>query len=283
MSVLAQPLRRWPLLSFFALTYLVSWWVAPLQVPGFPLFPFGPDLAVLVVVALTVGRTGVRRLLGSLTRWRAAPRWYALVLGLPVLVTLVAVYAMRLWGAPGSAMPAPADFASYLIVLPLAAIIGGPLGEELGFRGYALPLLQQRHPALVAVAVLFVGHAIWHLPLFFTADPPPVGAFLIGLLAGGVVLAWLFNSTGNLVLVILLHAGFNTAQQVFMGGFDGAASAHVQLLVALGWVLAAGVVVWRTRGTLAPRGGSRFATTPLFAVEPPSARPNLYVKHSAFL
>jgi membrane protease YdiL (CAAX protease family) len=168
-------------------------------------------------------------------------------------------------------MPGPGAFASYLVVLPLATIIGGPLGEELGFRGYALPLLQQRHPALVAVAILFAGHALWHLPLFFAADPPPIGAFLLGLLAGGVVLAWLLNSTGNIVLVMLLHGGFNTAQQQLMGGFTGPDSAHVQLLVAVGWAVAAGVVIRRTRGTLAPAGGSRWGTTPLHAVVSPVA------------
>lgn len=266
MSVLANTFRRWPLVSFFMLAYLFSWWASPLHLAGFPLFPFGPDVAVLVIVSMTVGRTGVRRVLSSLTRWRAAPRWYMLVLLLPPAVTLVAVQAMRWWGAPESAMPGPVAFLSYLVVLPLATAVGGPLGEELGFRGYALPLLQRRHTALVAVGILCVGHALWHLPLFFAADPPPVGAFLLGLLAGGVVLAWLFNCTGNIVLVMLLHGGFNTAQQQFMAGFSGADSAHVQLLTAVGWAVAAAVVIWRTRGTLAPVGGSRFATTPLHEV-----------------
>jgi uncharacterized protein len=266
MSVLTNTFRRWPLVSFFTLAYLFSWWASPLQLAGFPLFPFGPDVAVLVIVSLTVGRTGVRRLLSSLTRWRAASRWYLLVLVLPLAVTLVAVYAMRWWGAPQSAMPGLVAFLSYLLVLPLATVIGGPLGEELGFRGYALPLLQRRHTSLVAVAILCVGHALWHLPLFFAADPPPAGAFLLGLLAGGVVLAWLLNCTGNIILVMLLHGGFNTAQQQFMKGFTGADSAHVQLLTALGWVLVAAIVIWRTHGTLAPLGGSRFATSPLHEV-----------------
>jgi uncharacterized protein len=269
MSVLRNTFRRWPLVSFFALAYLFSWWASPLHVGGFPLFPFGPDAAVLVIVSVTVGRAGVRRVLGSLTRWGAAPRWYALALLLPLAVTLLAVYAMRWWGAPQSAMPGVVAFLSYLVVLPLATIIGGPLGEELGFRGYALPLLQRRHTALVAVGILCVGHAIWHLPLFFAADPPPVGAFLLGLLAGGVVLAWLMNCTGNIVLVMLLHGGFNTAQQQFMEGFTGADSAHVQLLTAIGWTVAAAIVIWRTHGTLAPAGGSRYGTTPLHEVVSP--------------
>jgi membrane protease YdiL (CAAX protease family) len=65
---------------------------------------------------------------------------------------------MRWFGAPQSAMPGVGAFALYRIVLPLAILIGGPLGEELGFRGYALPLLLPRHPGLVAVVILCALH-----------------------------------------------------------------------------------------------------------------------------
>ena len=71
---------------------------------------------------------------------------------------------------------------------------------------------------------------------------------------------------GSDVDVMLLHGGFNTAQQQFMGGFTGDDSAHVQLLAAIGWAIAAAFVIWRTHGTLAPVGGSPFGTTPLHEV-----------------
>ena len=254
-----NPIARWPLISFFVLTYLLTWWIFPLGVPGFPVFPFGPDAAVLIVVALTAGRTGVTRVLASLLRWRAAPRWYALALLLPLLITLPAVFSMPALGAPTSALPSLTDAVLYLAVLPLAILIGGPLGEELGFRGYALPILLQRHRPLVAVAILGAAHALWHLPLFFTADPPPPAAFVLGLLSGGVVLAWLLNCTGNIVLVMILHGGANTAQQQFMAGFTDTDSTHVQWLTAIGWALTAALIIWRTRGTLTPPGGPAFA------------------------
>lgn len=273
MNVVARTMKRYPLLSFFGLAYLFSWWVFPLHVGGFPVFPFGPDAAVLVVVAVTVGRSGVRRSLMSLTRWRASPRWYVVALLLPPAITLPAVFAMRWWGAPSSAMPGVAEIGGYLLLLPVMIVIGGPLGEELGFRGYALPLLQQRHSALVAVAILAAGHALWHLPLFLAPDPPPLGAFVLGLVSGGVVLAWLMNCTGNIVLVMVLHGGFNATQQQFMGGFRGAGSAEVQLLTAVGWALVAAVLIWRTHGRLAPATGPNLGLRPLHEVPARGERP----------
>ena len=266
MSVLTSLIRKSPLLSFFVLAYIFSWWVFPLGVAGFPVFPFGPDIAALVVIAVTVGRGGVRRALMGLTRWRAAFRWYVLVLLLPLVITVLAVFGMHWLGAPASALPGAGDFAGYLLILPVIILIGGPLGEELGFRGYALPLLQQRHAALVAVAILAAGHVLWHLPLFFAADPPPVGAFVLGIVSGGVVLAWVWNCTRNIVLVMVLHGGFNAAQQQLMGGFSGADSAHVQLLTAVGWAVAALVVIWHTGGSLAPNNRPSLGLLPLHAV-----------------
>lgn len=256
MTRISYPIRRWPLTSFFVLTYAFTWWIAPLAVPGFPVFPFGPDLAVLVVVGVVAGRPGVRRVLSSLKHWRAAPRWYAVALLLPLLITGAAIAAMRLSGASNVALPSVTDAALYLLVLPLSVVLGGPLGEELGFRGYALPTLMRRHPALLAVAILGCGHLLWHLPLFFAADPPPPAAFALGLLAGGVILAWLLNCTKNIVLVMILHGGFNASQQQFLGGYTGAASERAQLYVAVGWLAVAAVVVWKTRGTLLPHPGA---------------------------
>lgn len=243
--------RRWPLLSFFLLAYLLSWWIFPLNTGGFPVFPFGPDLAALVVVAVTNGRTGVRRVLTSVVRWRATPRWYAVALLLPPAIALPSVYAMLWLGAGPTELPDPTAFATYPLILPVMLLIGGPLGEELGFRGYALPVLMQRHRPLVAVALLAVGHLLWHLPLFFSQDPPPLPAFVLGLLGGGVVSAWLFNSTRNILVVMLLHAGFNTTQQQFMAAFTPGHSATVQLIAAIGWAAAGAAVITLTRRTLA--------------------------------
>jgi membrane protease YdiL (CAAX protease family) len=255
-------LRQRPLTSLFVLAYLLTWWIVPLGSNDFPVFPYGPFLALLLLVGLTSGRGGIRRTFVSLLNWRAAPRWYAAAIVLPVTIAWSAMCLARLLGAPASAMPGGSSALEFVVVLPIMIIVGGPLGEELAWRGYALPVLQQRHRPLVAVLILSVAHAIWHLPLFFTDEPPVPGAFLLGLISGGVVLAWLWNSTGTIVVPILLHGANNTAEQAFQLGFTHADAAQLQWYTAAGWAVAALVVIWRTHGTLAP-AGARPVTVPV--------------------
>jgi membrane protease YdiL (CAAX protease family) len=255
-------LKLKPLLSLFLLAYAFTWWISPLGFDSFPVFPYGPFVAVLLLVGLTAGRDGVRRMLRSLGDWRAHPKWYAFAVFLPLLIAVPAVLVMRPLGAPASAMPTAASALEFLVVLPIMIVVGGPLGEELAWRGYALPVLQQRHRPLVAVLVLAVGHAVWHLPLFFTDEPPAPGPWILGLLSGGVVLAWLWNCTGRILLPILLHGANNAAEQAFMQGFTSRDADHLAWIVALGWTVAAMVIIWRTHGTLAS-AAQRPVTVPL--------------------
>jgi membrane protease YdiL (CAAX protease family) len=260
-------LKQRPLTSLFLLAYTFTWWISPLGSNSFPVFPYGPFVAVLVLVGLTAGAGGVRRLLAGLTRWRADPKWYAFALLVPVVIAVPCVLAMRLLGAPLSARPAPMSVVEFVVVLPIMILAGGPLGEELAWRGYALPVLQQRHRALVAVLVLGAGHALWHLPLFFTDEPPLPGPWVLGLLSGGVVLAWLWNCTGTILIPIILHGANNEAEQAFMAGFHGADADHLAWLVSAGWAVLALIIIWRTHGTLAP-AGKEPNTVPLHETAP---------------
>jgi len=105
---LSKVLKRHPLISFFALAYVFSWWPWPLYVlglaPGY-IIGFGPFLAALVVLALTRGRVGILGLLKRMVRWRVRPVWYAVVLLLPVGIALGATVLNVLLGAqpPSSA------------------------------------------------------------------------------------------------------------------------------------------------------------------------------------
>ncbi|MDZ7336120.1 MAG: CPBP family intramembrane metalloprotease [candidate division KSB1 bacterium] len=85
------------------------------------------------------------------------------------------------------------------------------IGEETGWRGYALPRLQKNHSALSATVILWVFWALWHLSAFFYLyDPTIVIGFLLGVLAGAIVFTWLYNSTGGSILMVtLLHGVFN--------------------------------------------------------------------------
>ena len=116
------------------------------------------------------------------------------------------------------------------------------LGEETGWRGYALPELQKRYSPLIASLVVGVFWAAWHMPLMgveFRADVIP--AFLLSVLAGSVVMAWLFNrANGGLLPLPLLHAAVNTvgAGYVFPM-FAGVENTRLWWIYSLLWVIAA--------------------------------------------
>jgi membrane protease YdiL (CAAX protease family) len=94
------------------------------------------------------------------------------------------------------------------------------LGEEPGFRGFALPRLLVGRSALAASLILGVLHAIWHIPLFiFGSDPPLIAVIVV---AGAVLNTWLFNKTnGSVLLAMLLHASINLMVEIFNPWFSG--------------------------------------------------------------
>src|ERR671921_1245458 len=163
--------KRHPLITFFVLTYALSWVAYPMWASGLypiaPVFSFGPFLAALVVLAITQGKSGIGGLLRRMVRWRVGLRWYAVALLLPVGIALAATALNVLLGARA---PSPADLGGWtglFSTFALALLIPGAGGtwEEPGWRGVALPGLQARPSALVASLVLGGGWGLWHLPL----------------------------------------------------------------------------------------------------------------------
>jgi membrane protease YdiL (CAAX protease family) len=219
------------LVVFFALAYALSWsWAIPLAAAhlvvrrgeGWPThYPLllGPAIAAVVVTAWTMGRPGVGDLLARMARWRVPLRWWlaavspAVFLGLPLIAMVVA----------GKPLPSAADF-GWFSGTPAVGLVGvlllitfvGALGEETGWRGYALPQLQRRFSPLTSTLILASLWFGWHLPQFFVAatyrDFSPVqyvGMFL-GLTGGAVVLTWLYNRSGSsILLVIVWHGLYN--------------------------------------------------------------------------
>ena len=245
---------------FLLLTYVLTWWVVPLGSDSFPVFPYGPDLALVVLVSLTGGRAGLRRLGRSLRKWRVHAGWYLFALLVPAAIGIGSVLAVRAAGAPASVLPGPDTGIEFLVVLPVMILVGGAFGEELGWRGFALPVLQRRFSPVGAVAIIVVAHAIWHLPLFFTSEPPAAPPFLIELAGGGIVLAWLMNSLRVIWVPILLHGAHNMAQQAFMSEVTGADLVTLQWFTAAGWAALALAVLIITRGRLAADGRAPLTT-----------------------
>jgi CAAX protease family protein len=215
---IAASIKRHPLVAFFVLAYALTWPLIPLvsvsPLLGFPAL-FGPALAAVIVAAVTNGVPGVEDLLGRLARWRVGARWYAVALGLPVVLALSAGGLNLLLGAHISL-----DFGglSALNFVVFVLIVG----EELGWRGYALPRLLAERSALAASLILGALWGAWHLPTFFVSGAPqyglPFSAFALLTIAYSVVIGWVYVHTGGSVLIaILLHGAINLSQGFFLG------------------------------------------------------------------
>ena len=244
--MLVRLVRRRPLLSFAILAYALSWswWLLYILVGfPFPILACGPFLTALVTTALVEGRAEVRALLARLVRWRVAPRWYAAAVGQPLALHLAATRLNLLLGA---AADADRQLRQPYLIVPMLLFnllfpLGGAFGEELGWRGHALPRVRARYGALAASLLIGALQAAWHLPLFaagvlHAADLP----VFFGL---GVAATWLFGRTGGSVLhTMLLHAAFNTGAAFFGSIFVGNDFARLTWLLGGLWCLAAIVI-----------------------------------------
>ncbi|MEJ2599057.1 MAG: CPBP family intramembrane metalloprotease [Anaerolineales bacterium] len=226
MTAITNWTKKHPLLAFFVLAYALSWVVEiPLALKaqgviwiGIPfsthyLAAYGPMLSALTVTGLTGGIRGLRELLGRMAKWKLNPGWWLVALaplGLYLLVA-AALWLTQMEPIDLAAM-GQVDFlpAIGLAALPMWILTFG-IGEETGWRGFALPRLQEGRSALHATIILWVLWALWHLPLFFYSyDVSILPGFLIGLLAGAIVFTWLYNSTdGSVLMTALWHGTFN--------------------------------------------------------------------------
>jgi membrane protease YdiL (CAAX protease family) len=218
-------LQRSPLLGFFMLTFAWSWacWaLSPAIRPQLPWLAtllmfagsFGPSLAAIVVVASTRPVGGLRAWLSRCLQWRIGWGWWAFALLVPLAVMLLAAGLHIALGGDTATAPASGHLLMTVVNLPLVLLLGGPLGEEFGWRGYALPVLQDRLGWRTASLVLGLVWGVWHLPLFFIAGTAqariPLALFLLSVVAMSVLFTWLANRTaGSVVAALLFHTAIN--------------------------------------------------------------------------
>lgn len=255
MSSIVAWTRRHRLVAFFGLTFLLSWWSWPFYAVGLAptaFFPCGPLVAALVVVGVAEGRAGYRELGARMVRWRVGWTWWLVAVGTPLAVLAVAAAANAvLWDAPAPALGRVA-WAQVALVAASRFVnpLDGPLGEEPGWRGYALPQLQSGRTPLASGLVLAPLVALWHLPLVVTGQLAAVGLPIT--FAITLVYVWLFNRTGGSVLMTMVfHIAQGSVSYAALG-FAGTDAARMDRLVGVLWfALALGVVLldrsaWRT-------------------------------------
>lgn len=200
----------WTIQAYLVVTGMEASWTLSI-LAGFG--GFGPPVGAAVVVWASGG--SLRAWFGQFLQWHVGAKWWLLALGLPLVILAAGSALFVLVGGPVdvSALPSPLI---YLFVLAWGTIWGGGQ-EELGWRGFMLPLLQDRYSALVSS--LFVGAAwtLWHLPLLLNANTThggwPLSQQLLWgatIFAGSILWTWMYNSTGSVLAVAVFHAGINS-------------------------------------------------------------------------
>jgi uncharacterized protein len=246
MSPIIAWTRRHRLTAFFGLTFLLTWWPWPAWALGLSPtahMPIGPLLAALIVIAVADGAAGFRELGSRMIRWRVGWRWWLVALGTPFAVLAVAVLAnVTIFGAPAPQLAGMA-WGSIALVFAIRFVnpMDGPLGEEPGWRGYALPHLQASRSPLASATILAAFAALWHLPLVVTGQ-----LFLFGLpvtFAITFVYVWLFDHTGGSVLMTMVfHVAQGTVSYAALG-FVGADAARMDWLTGALWIVLAVALV----------------------------------------
>jgi membrane protease YdiL (CAAX protease family) len=260
-AALASLVRGHPMTAFFVMAYGVSWAMllvlyGLLRLPAslvILLQTLGPTVAALVAAGALEGSPGPRRLLSRVRIWRVPRRWYLFALGaIPAACLLVALALPGAFIGLGgqSAVKLVIEFLVFVVV----GFVSGPLFEEPGWRGFALPRLQMQLGALRGTLLLGVLWAAWHLPQFLVPEwadengglsPTLVVTFLLMVVAIAPVMTWLYNRTaGSLFLVMLAHSSINAA----LAAFVVATSALNVGLLSLGALSV--VLVVATRGSL---------------------------------
>jgi membrane protease YdiL (CAAX protease family) len=256
---LRSVVRNWQAPVFFALAFALSWYPWVLGVLGVPkasgINPLGVFVAALIVAGVGGGWASVKALLSRVVRWRVGWGWLAAAIAIPVGIL---ASACVLNFALGAAMPTSTQWAQWPEILDrfLFAFLFVGIGEEPGWRGFALPALSRNRSPLAASLLLGAIWALWHVPLFGTEFAwSVVPAFLISVFAGSIVLAWLFNgSRQSVLLCMLMHATVNSvgAGYVFRL-FNGADVQQLWWIYAAIWMFVAALISWRAGPSLANR------------------------------
>jgi membrane protease YdiL (CAAX protease family) len=257
-------MKQRPLVSYFVLAYLLSWllWV-PLAIAdrlaelpeGLFLLLFvgiyGASAAGIIMTRVVEGKGSVKKLLRRYLDWRVGLQWY-LVMFFTMPVMLVA--AMVIYALQGNAIGRFAPGAWPLALLgAIPAVLFGPLGEEAGWRGFALSRLQDKVGAFWSSILLGILHTFWHAPLFWLPGGTPVSggpvtlvrvaSFLSMVTIGTFVYTWVYNHTrGSMLMAVLLHLSFNTADGTLFAMFpDLSEAVRYHLFMELGnipgWII----------------------------------------------
>jgi membrane protease YdiL (CAAX protease family) len=215
--------KCYPIVIFIILTFVLS---LPMLLLRFMILPFEPmliyaswtpNIAAFIVIGLVLReKGGIRKLLSGWGKWKVGFRWYLVALS-PFLISFLTagIYILISGGRP---MPVG------LMMMPLVmslfiSLITGAMGEELGWRGFLLPRIQERYNATISSIIVGVIWSLWHLPLWslpgYGWNATPYWGFALTTISISVIMTWVLNNTnGSLVMASLIHLTMNFSLSV---------------------------------------------------------------------
>lgn len=226
-------MERHPVAAFFILSCAFSWTLWGLMIASqrgvlpfaFPVHwsgSFGPFFGAVVTAAALGGGRGVRALFGPVFRARFGLRWYLFAVAgcLVLFAAALAIYIALGRNVASETQAIRNGLARLPFYCAVIFFAGGPLGEEIGWRGFALPRLLERRGRLGASLAVAAMWFAWHVPLFWLEGAAQKGSsilvFAVLVAANAVIFTWVYvGSGGSLLSVLLLHTSINTWSYLF--------------------------------------------------------------------
>ncbi|MCO5945685.1 CPBP family intramembrane glutamic endopeptidase [Mucilaginibacter flavidus] len=250
-------------LIFIFFTFMITWAInIPLALAAHHQIKFSvprwveitstlsPGIVALSIIICRCKEAGLKTLLTKILKWRVNYRWYLFALLIPV-VCVVPSLCIYLY-----ILHKPLDLSEWYLPLILFFIFipFSPLWEEIGWRGFLLPILQDKFRPLTAAVILGLIWGIWHIPMYLTHNPEGSRTqlflvyFIIGTVPITILFVWLYNKTESLLITIFFHAAINATFALFGKVPTGELRPFIYTMIF--FTIAATGISWKTKAFL---------------------------------
>jgi membrane protease YdiL (CAAX protease family) len=250
-------------LIFISLVFLITWGInIPLALAAHHRIKFSvprwieitstlsPGIIAIVMTALQERKAGLQKIFSKITNWRLNIKWYLFVILLPVCCVGPSLFIYHYFlNKPLDLSEWYLPFILFFIFMPFS-----PLWEEIGWRGFLLPILETKFGPFLAALILGSIWGIWHIPMYLIHNPEGsrTGLFLVYFVTGTVpitvLFVWLFNRTGSLLITIFFHAAINATFALFAKLPTGELRPFIYTMII--FTMIATWLLWKTKGAL---------------------------------
>jgi len=225
-NLIIRIIKKNSLITFFVLSYLLIIISVILRLYAnmhFALYwilsAWSPTISAIIISGIIGGWSEIKKLLSGFLRWKVSIKWYLAACLLFIVPLIFAGFYILFGGqSPG---PVPDLTVGIFFIYLLFTLLSGPLSEEAGWRGFALPKLESKFNALNSSIILGIIWACWHIPLYFVEVRMPFYIFIILNTVISILITWGYNNTkGSLIITVLFHFSFNFGG-AFIAGYLG--------------------------------------------------------------